>query len=263
MSNNSTHKMFPKFPNGNVGTHITLTCPPSINLKDICHLTQHLIVDNSSIITHTVLSELLDTCPNLTNLACWGDIIPHLVWPSISKLTHLRRLSLANTEQHPGDSDFLSAHLLSAPFSSHLTHLELELVNPSEDSHSHSACQWDPSFLISLPSLTHLTIYFSYANPAFDYKRLGNVLAQCPNLRVFILCSPAQDPDTPEDVYDLYATEHRMVLVDNSLCDFTHWVRCARGGNGSDAWAYAEQVVMMRKGSWFSFFAFMPLLVFC
>ncbi|PPQ75113.1 hypothetical protein CVT24_010068 [Panaeolus cyanescens] len=168
------------------------TCPSFIITEEIYHFARHLIADNSSIIPHDALSELLDKCPNLTNVACWGDIIPQLIWPSLSKLTHLRQLSLTSVD----DPDLSPAQFLSAPFSAHLTHLEL--VNPGED----LEYNWDLEFLSSLPSLTHLAIYFSSAGDEFDYKRLGTVLLACPKIRVFILCSP--EDNILGDAQDLY-----------------------------------------------------------
>ncbi|PPR03242.1 hypothetical protein CVT24_012723 [Panaeolus cyanescens] len=215
------------FPNMHTGT-----CPAFINTEEIYHFAHHLIANNSSTITPDALSELLDKCPNLTNLACWGDIIPQLIWPSLSKLTHLQRLSLANV-------DHLSfTQLVSAAFSSRLTHLEL--MRPEKD------CQ--PEFLTSLSSLTHFAIYFPWVGPEIDYERLGAVIAACPSVRVFVLCSSYED--IAAGAQDLYAAERRMVLVDKSLSDLDHWLCGARGGN--DSWAYAEQVVMMRKAGYFT-----------
>ncbi|PPQ75651.1 hypothetical protein CVT24_010594 [Panaeolus cyanescens] len=203
------------------------TYPGFIDLKEICQFALNHLVDLSNLTTHDAVSDLLEKCPNLTNLACWGHIDAHHLWPSLSKLSKLRRLS-AKVEH------ISSTQFLSATFSSRLTHLEM--LEPTND--------WKFESLISLTSLTHLAIF--YPSFTLDYKRLGTILQACHGIHVFVLTT--QHGDLGEAGKDLYVADCRMVVLDDSLSEMKHWIYDVNGHN--DSWEYAEQVVLMRRVRW-------------
>ncbi|PPR02791.1 hypothetical protein CVT24_002223 [Panaeolus cyanescens] len=200
-------------------------CPDFIDIEEICQFAHNLVIGLQLYLSSTAAAPP-------TRRSCWGKIVARRVWPSLSKLSKLRRLS-ADIRHLP------SKQFLSATFCPHLTHLEIR--QPSED--------WEPEDLISLTILTHFAIRISTRDSPdrLDYKRLGAVVRACLSLRVFVLYNPFEG--IPSDAEDLYAAEYRMVLIDISLFSLGHWKRGEKGDN--DNWAYAEQVVLMRRAEYF------------
>ncbi|PPQ85225.1 hypothetical protein CVT24_006414 [Panaeolus cyanescens] len=68
--------------------------PAFLDADDICQFVHHLAISNAPK-TEADVNAFISQCPNLVNLACWGDLIitEAPLWDYISGLKKLRRLS--------------------------------------------------------------------------------------------------------------------------------------------------------------------------
>ncbi|KAF9050552.1 hypothetical protein BJ165DRAFT_1007186 [Panaeolus papilionaceus] len=203
--------------------------PSFIDLNEICGFAKYLAIDSDRHSFERV-SEIIQMCRNVEDLACWGGLDLHELWPFLSQNTVLRMLS--------GMVDGLTHEHFRSDTFFHITHFEV--LYPSSS--------WDFSSLSILPSLTHLSIYrdLEYDPDDSYYQQIAGVLPKCPRLRVYVEClSKAQTKRVSDDALQLYATDPRMVVFDFSMSNIDDWLRGARGG--IDAWWHAENIAFARK----------------
>ncbi|KAF9057062.1 hypothetical protein BJ165DRAFT_1418216 [Panaeolus papilionaceus] len=201
-------------------------CPEGVNRVEICQYARHILV-GFGVSTKKTL-ELLDMCPAVEDFAYWSIMDLHGLWPTVSKLPNLRRLT--------GYMAKLTISQLSeGAFAPRFTHLEL--LRPE------TAVKLGPGVFSGLPSLTYLALWGEYK----DYDGLTKALRSCHSLRVIIYYSHLRR--SKAELQKLYAAELRMAVIYYMSRDKEDWLKGARGGY--DMWHFAEDIVFARQAKYF------------
>ncbi|PPQ73917.1 hypothetical protein CVT24_012782 [Panaeolus cyanescens] len=211
-------------------------CPSSVNPTEVYQFAQHLAIDETNQDLHMV-KDFISKCTNLINLGCWTTERDPWILHNISKLQHLRRLSvnlrLCTTATLRGVLEPRNR----AAFSS-LTHLEL--INPEPD--------LPLRLFTKCTNITHFSICSNFTQERVWYVMLGNLLSSWETLRIFLLSIVKEC--LPGCARDFYANDTRIAIMDVNMSDTVDWFRGAHGG--IDVWWHAENLVFARKHKFFS-----------
>ncbi|TFK67173.1 hypothetical protein BDN72DRAFT_843418 [Pluteus cervinus] len=243
--------------------------PPNISFASVKrhgHHTRHLLVKYEEDVKDRIV-ELLSYCPNICNLALWGDRLSEEVESvlNLDKITHLSidlvqfkevlegdvRGLVTDKDDDPDRLDKLAeAKRKFIAFFSRITHLEIPVeVDEVED----------VATLKYFTSLTHLCVPVS-----IDVEALQHIVLMCQGLEVLVLLAT---PDR-EDEDELYFEEDMVEVVQDVdkvlealeelvgeskrkivpiLCSqfLAGWEHGVRGGQ--DMWTLADKVVRGRQ----------------
>ncbi|TFK61655.1 hypothetical protein BDN72DRAFT_965046 [Pluteus cervinus] len=181
------------------------------------------------------LSVILESCPNLTNIAILQDISEDDLPSLLTFRPH--RLAMHINGFFKGPFRRKHAYL---PMFINLTHLDIMKVYDS-DWQSLEGIQY-------LPELTHLSLSLdSIADGVPMTSIVQNTLEYCKRLAVLILCTTGinawevLEVSLPSDFQDINS-DPRVVSLEYSYV--RDWEVCSKGGR--DKWTIAEEIVKRR-----------------